>query len=874
MSDFKISSLPGMLLKKLRSIFLYGGLSKEEFELIKQDARDENYKTWKVFSPFGCFYFLVMFILSSPLESITLNMIAYFVMMVLFGTGAVLFRTALDRESKFMMPFIYFLDFAMLLFSIYIGVIAAPEYVSVTFMVLFVMLPLVTIGRFIWIELVLTVSGVIFLISCLMMKTGDILQLEITNLCCFWAIAMAISARANATRIRGLYSNRMLEESSEKDGLTHVKNSASYARMKVSLDAQIKKNSAPPFALVICDVNNLKEVNDSFGHEKGDEYLIRNCHAICRIYKHSPVYRIGGDEFLVYLTGSDYEERFILQNRCAEACSGSAFSITRADRTSFAMGMADYREGDRFLDVFKRADSAMYANKKFMHSRVSEKAPEMQNIEKRPGRKAILTTGGTTEDRNHIASVFGDRFDVIIPDDGGDLHDIIRENLNRLSLIIADVELNTDIACRFLSELKDDPLCGQIPVLAIGPANDTETEDRCLRLGAKDYLDKPYSMNVLIMRADILIEFRESSQAINAIEYDSLTGLYTRQAFMHFAEYELRNNPDRRYDLIISDIDNFKAINDAYGRDTGDNILKSIAELISTMSVEGAVHARYGSDQFVSLVPYIEANDKSELGKIFDDFAEKNPQFTFSIVNRFGVYCDVDHSLDISTICDRAMMALRTIKHQYGEKVAYYDSKVQKQHERLAKIEQSMSEAYSSGQFRLYYQPKHDTVTGRLVGAEALVRWEHPAFGFMSPGEFIPVFESNGFISYLDDYVWKKNCVNIRKWLDEGLDVVPVSVNASRIDFERREFMKAVLTPVKEQNIDPSLLHIEITESVLNTEFEELVDKVMECRRLGFMIELDDFGTGYSSLGNLNRVTIDILKLDKSLIDNCLTEKE
>ena len=185
---------------------------------------------------------------------------------------------------------------------------------------------------------------------------------------------------------------------------------------------------------------------------------------------------------------------------------------------------------------------------------------------------------------------------------------------------------------------------------------------------------------------------------------------------------------------------------------------------------------------------------------------------------------------------------------------------------------EALSDGISSGQLEVYYQPKHDTVTGRLVGAEALVRWKHPAKGLLCPKHFLPQFEKNDLISQLDQYVWSKVCKDLRAWIDDGVPVIPISVNTAKQDYQSGDFWGRWSKSVEENAIPSELLHIEIAETVVAESEEELLHQLDFCRSRGIQVEIDDFGTGYSSLSRLNAYPIDVIKLDKSFIDN-RTEK-
>lgn len=198
--------------------------------------------------------------------------------------------------------------------------------------------------------------------------------------------------------------------------------------------------------------------------------------------------------------------------------------------------------------------------------------------------------------------------------------------------------------------------------------------------------------------------------------------------------------------------------------------------------------------------------------------------------------------------------------------VSLYDDSLRKNLLRERQILDEMENALTSHQFEVYYQPKYDIYSDTVSGAEALIRWNHPEMGFLSPGEFIPIFERNGFITRLDFYVWEEVCRAISEWKKQGWKVVPVSVNISRMDFGISDLAERITMLAEKYQIERELLHLEITESVYTDEPQYIIQTVKVLRDNGFKIEMDDFGSGYSSLNMLSKLSIDVLKLDMKFI--------
>lgn len=348
-------------------------------------------------------------------------------------------------------------------------------------------------------------------------------------------------------------------------------------------------------------------------------------------------------------------------------------------------------------------------------------------------------------------------------------------------------------------------------------------------------------------------------------EYDKLTGLYTREAFCYHAEQLVKNNPEQKFDIVLSDFINFKHFNSRYGTEAGDFLLIKTGEMLS-MNGNNAIYGRYGADRFVSIVPHMDEAALSGLEKFQLPEQAKDELPVFSIVVKFGVCADIDHNMPISVSCDRAYMAVQSVKHQYGRNLAVYDDNLGKAIHQELIIEENMKSALENNQFHVYYQPKMDISSETICGAEALVRWVHPTLGFMNPGIFIPLFEKNGFITSMDLFIWKQVCKDLSEWRDKGIDLVPVSVNISRKDFNLQDLSDRIIQIVDRYHLDHSLFHLEVTESSYAENAEDIIKHINVLHEVGFVIELDDFGSGYTSLSTLNDMNIDILKLDISLL--------
>lgn len=464
------------------------------------------------------------------------------------------------------------------------------------------------------------------------------------------------------------------------------------------------------------------------------------------------------------------------------------------------------------------------------------------------------------------ADLFTDKFDIIHTTIYDNCIEILKKHFSEISLVFLDASDKTEESLDFIKKVKGDKTVHNVPVIVIAEDSVADEEEKFLSEGAAEFIRYSSSLNAVFLHVVNIIDLKENAENGSISELDSLTGLYTRQAFFRHADKIVSENPDVKFVLSISELEGIKLLNEKDGKQAGDSKLKAVAAFLKNAGDPCILAGRYSGDQFVAL---FRKDDIFEENISLDDLKDTFVASTDGMENvriRFAVYEDIDHDVSISEICDRALLALQTIRGKYGRKMARYEDKLLEEHERKERIEECMRDALDKEEFKVYYQPKHDANTGELTGAEALIRWVHPEYGFMSPGEFIPVFESNGFITEVDNFVWRRTCENLHRWIEKGLKVVPVSINASKLDFMRPDFFEKLNKASTDMNIPSGLLHIEVTESLFSDQIEELVDILAKCQENGYKIELDDFGSGYSSLNTLSVLPLDVVKMDMSLV--------
>ena len=331
---------------------------------------------------------------------------------------------------------------------------------------------------------------------------------------------------------------------------------------------------------------------------------------------------------------------------------------------------------------------------------------------------------------------------------------------------------------------------------------------------------------------------RMQSERTHNNECDHLTGLCSREAFYLQVSDILEKDPDTQYDMVVADVENFKVVNERFGIKNGDKVLCYLADKYQRLLNGEGICTRMHGDVFAMLIRH---GDGSWKERILWQFGENENEMEFrNLVIKYGIYEHVDRRIVPSGMCDRAVLALNRIKKMYGKNVAMYDDSLRATLLREQQILDTMERALKERQFQVYYQAKYDINTENIIGAEALERWIHPEMGFMSPGEFIPLFEKNGFIVKVDYYVWEEACKILRKWKEENRTMIPISVNVSRVDFELPGLVERITHLADQYEIERKYLHLEITESVYTDEPQQIIQKNSNDRKniLGFIISL------------------------------------
>jgi diguanylate cyclase (GGDEF)-like protein len=353
---------------------------------------------------------------------------------------------------------------------------------------------------------------------------------------------------------------------------------------------------------------------------------------------------------------------------------------------------------------------------------------------------------------------------------------------------------------------------------------------------------------------------------------DPKTGIYNQKAFFRAVEEDLILNPDIEYQLCVLDIRDFQDVNERFGFERGDDILRRIAAAMRKQFSWEVELAYLGEDNFVGLFPQGSYWMLQGVLSLDEMYPGEDMDYNLSLYS--GVYPITDRTMNPQLMIDRARFAMQKIRYEYDKHEHIFDEKQNHDFEMLAYMQHNCDRAIHEHDFMPYFQPIYDAETKKVCSAEALVRWKDRQYGLISPGDFIPLFERNGFINKLDIYMWEEVCKQIAEWRKEGILVPPISVNISRRDLQLDNLYEVILDMIKKYHLSPNDIKLEITESAFVAENQRFFNTVDLLKEVGFRILMDDFGSGYSSFNTFKNAHVDILKADMKFMDGIVSSEK
>jgi len=376
-----------------------------------------------------------------------------------------------------------------------------------------------------------------------------------------------------------------------------------------------------------------------------------------------------------------------------------------------------------------------------------------------------------------------------------------------------------------------------------------------------------YSLDLTFKRLQ-----KEQKDLYNLSTRDPLSGLYNRLSLIEKVEWLISepNECNSRFALLFLDLDNFKTINDIHGHEYGDKVLMKISELIIDATGKNNIVSRFGGDEFVVVLPNIQSDEEiiQSIQSIQKALSKPIPieKFKYHVTCSMGVTIYPKDGNNVSTLLKHADIAMYKSKELGKNNFHFYTEELNDAIQEKMHMQRLLLKALEEGYFVLHYQPKVDIKTGKITGCEALIRLNDPTLGMIPPQKFISVAEESGIIIPMGKWIIDEAVRQLKTWQNTPLKDMKLSINISGVQLNDKEFLPYLTQAVKD--IDPSLLDIELTESVLIEDFEEKIKIIDQIKALGISLSLDDFGTGYSSISYLKNIPFDTLKIDRIFIQD------
>ena len=465
-----------------------------------------------------------------------------------------------------------------------------------------------------------------------------------------------------------------------QDALTGVKSNQAYLEAEAEFNRKIQSGELKELAVVVCDVNGLKRINDTLGHKAGDEYILRSCRMICDVFAHSPVYRVGGDEFTALLSGRDFENRKSLMHELHRRSS----SHIATEEAIVSGGLSEYIPGKdaSVRAVFERADAAMYEEKMLLKNLGAAVREDPKEEENRTGdwedilfvspRCHILIADDVESNREILGDLLQEDYDVYYAADGVETMKILREHRNEIAVVLLDLYMPNMSGREVIREMQIDPELMSVPVIVLTVDSDAEVDS--LKIGAMDFIPKPYpDVEIIKARISKCIELSENRDLIRFTRRDKLTGLFNIEYFFRYVKRFDRQNSNVPMDAFVCDINQFRRVNEQYGRRFGDLILHSIGVSFKKLVRKaGGIGGRQGVDTFLMYCPHRE--DYSQLIEWFMNDLYVEEETAAKAELRFGLYENAEQEEDVEERFARAKSAADSVEFDAEKKLGVFDT--------------------------------------------------------------------------------------------------------------------------------------------------------------------------------------------------------
>ncbi len=655
-------------------------------------------------------------------------------------------------------------------------------------------------------------------------------------------------------------------EMARRDSLTGTRNKTAYHEFEKDLQSVIDGDSNEMFGIILCDLNDLKLINDTQGHKAGDDYIREACKIICRVFSHSPVFRIGGDEFVVILRGQEFAIRedliLTLKKQVEENLRVGVGPV-------IAAGMSYYQPDidSTVDDIFKRADSRMYEDK--AHLKEQKLLRESHSLKEKANIKMI------TDDRRKMLDSLYKSYDVVSEGTYVFLCDM-KYDLSRWSKIAVD---KYGLPSEYMYG------AGDIWENCIHP-DDRQAYHKGIEeifMGNSAGHDMQYrarrrdgEYDVCTCRGIVIRDLLgEPDYFVGTIRnhglqghIDTLTGLRNQYGF--FEDLDSYINRQASINVIVVGISKFSEINEVYGYHFGNRVLQLFARKIFETTGNTGTSYRIDGTKFAMISNTLSMEEIREKYRAFRNFFRE----AFRVDDR-GIMLEVNcGALEINHFDFDSQTAYACLNFAYGESKSHHQGDLvlfcndlnddnRQRIEKLHAIRSSIMHGYRG--FYLMYQPVVDAHTEEMTGAEALLRWKNDTYGTVPPDQFIPLLESDPLFPELGEWIIREAVLAAKRILKDHPDFI-ININLSYTQIEKPDFTDMVFRIIEELGYPPQHLCFEVTERCRLLDIELLKNVTAKLKARGVLIALDDFGTGFSSIGIVKELPFDIIKIDRGFV--------
>lgn len=666
-------------------------------------------------------------------------------------------------------------------------------------------------------------------------------------------------------RINLEYANEVLEEMHIRDSLTGVFNRRGFYKYTKQFirKCRIHRKNAVIYSI---DMDGLKFINDTFGHSEGDKAIKAISDTLVKCVGEEGICaRFGGDEFSVMTTADEENSGELFIRKIEQELD--KFNVNGRFPYKIAMSCGYeyilYDSDDSIDEALRKADIKMYKtkrHKKTANSADVKRSPMQDNYRNRLTQLLLNDSSEIYFYINYVSNTWVTASNSYL---------LPAINSSEFDPISALYESGQIVA----EDMSGYKLFAQKIMLGVNEGSSDSKLTVSFRI-KNDNEGDWYKMSVLLLKND-----NRTTEAVGRVHKLTEREVMERRVLSSFASdsepqpldeafrRRIADNDDKLA-MIQFDIAKFKVVNEVYGVEAGDEILSFITDSLATFCDSDEPYARLSADVFMMLIKY---NDKSDIINYIRELERgirdhKGMKYSFI----FGVYMITDRTQPIRFMEDCATIARNSVKGNAIYNIGFYNEELKRSIMMRKSIEDKMHASLEKGHFKMYLQPKYDIKTNKIIGSEALIRWEQDDGSLMQPNDFIPIFEQNGFIVKIDEYMWEQACINISKRLKAGKHTVPISVNVSRLHLSDEEYLKKLNGLCEKYGIDKRYIELEITETIENVNSNEAIKAA---KTEGYKLLMDDFGSGYSSLGTLKSTPFDVLKIDTKFLSSSMTSE-